>query len=359
VIRRILALWAFCATVAAYAQPASYSSFSSLTQGGSARLVGLGWDALAHPGDVSFSAFNPALLRHDHGGQIALTSQSSLGGLRVGSVSYGLPLPPRAPRPEAPLAQWDAQRGLHGWSAPSWSAAVGVDYLQTGLLEERDAAGELLGTFRAQEVTPRVAAAAHWKSFTAGLGTKLAMLTYGPYTAQALALDAGLLWTVDSGRTSLGVVVKNAGRSFEYFAAEREALPLDVQLTISQKLKYAPFRWNVTYTHLQRWDMRYLDPQLITKDPLTGEITVQPISVWNNALRHVHPSVEAQLGGRIFIQVGYDVRRQMEMRLPTRRSNPGLSFGLSLQTTKMSYQYGSAVYHVAGRLNQFTLIRRL
>ncbi len=358
-IRRILALWAFCATVAANAQPASYSSFSSLTQGGSARLVGLGWDALAHPGDVSFSAFNPALLRHDHGGQIALTSQSSLGGLRVGSVSYGLPLPLRAPRPEAPLAQWDAQRGLHGWSAPSWSAAVGVDYLQTGLLEERDAAGELLGTFRAQEVTPRLAAAAHWKGFTAGLGTKLAMLTYGPYTAQALALDAGLLWTVDSGRTSLGVVVKNAGRSFEYFAAEPEALPLDVQLTISQKLKYAPFRWNVTYTHLQRWDMRYLDPQLITKDPLTGEITVQPISVWNNALRHVHPSVEAQLGGRIFIQVGYDVRRQMEMRLPTRRSNPGLSFGLSLQTTKMSYQYGSAVYHVAGRLNQFTLIRRL
>ena len=341
------------------AQPASYASFSSLSQGGSARLVGLGWDALAHPGDVSFSAFNPALLRPEHRNQIAITSQASLGGLRVGGLSYGLPLPARVKRPEAPLAQLDAQRGLHGWSAPSWSAAVGVDYLQTGLLEERDAAGELLGTFRAQEVTPRLAAAAHWKGFTAGLGTKLAMLTYGPYTAQALALDGGLLWTIDSGRTSMGIVVKNAGRSLEYFAAEREALPLDVQLTISQKLKYAPFRWNLTYTHLQRWDMRYVDPQLVSKDPLTGEVTVQDISFWNNALRHVHPSVEAQLGGRIFIQVGYDVRRQMEMRIPTRRSNPGLSFGLSLQTAKMSYQYGSAVYHVAGRLNQFTLIRRL
>ena len=341
------------------AQPASYASFSSLSQGGSARLVGLGWDALAHPGDVSFSAFNPALLRPEHRNQIAITSQASLGGLRVGGLSYGLPLPARVKRPEAPLAQWDAQRGLHGWSAPSWSAAVGVDYLQTGLLEERDAAGELLGTFRAQEVTPRLAAAAHWKGFTAGLGTKLAMLTYGPYTAQALALDGGLLWTIDSGRTSMGIVVKNAGRSLEYFAAEREALPLDVQLTISQKLKYAPFRWNLTYTHLQRWDMRYVDPQLVSKDPLTGEVTVQDISFWTNALRHLHPSVEAQLGGRIFIQVGYDVRRQMEMRIPTRRSNPGLSFGLSLQTAKMSYQYGSAVYHVAGRLNQFTLIRRL
>jgi hypothetical protein len=359
VIRRFFALWALCTTVAAMAQPASYASFSSLSQGGSARLVGLGWDALAHPGDVSFSAFNPALLRPEHRNQIAITSQASLGGLRVGGLSYGLPLPARVKRPEAPLAQWDAQRGLHGWSAPSWSAAVGVDYLQTGLLEERDAAGELLGTFRAQEVTPRLAAAAHWKGFTAGLGTKLAMLTYGPYTAQALALDGGLLWTIDSGRTSMGIVVKNAGRSLEYFAAEREALPLDVQLTISQKLKYAPFRWNLTYTHLQRWDMRYVDPQLVSKDPLTGEVTVQDISFWNNALRHVHPSVEAQLGGRIFIQVGYDVRRQMEMRIPTRRSNPGLSFGLSLQTAKMSYQYGSAVYHVAGRLNQFTLIRRL
>jgi hypothetical protein len=358
VIRRFFALWAFLFAVVAFAQPAGYSSFSSLTQGGSARLVGLGWDALAHPGDVGFSAFNPALLRHEHRGQIALTSQASLGGLRVGSLTYGLPWGSKPDRIQAPLAQWDAQRGLHSWSAPTWTTAVGVDYLQTGLLEERDAAGELTGTFRAQEVTPRIAAAAHWQGFTAGLGGKLAMLTYGPYTAQALALDAGLLWTVDSGRTSMGLVVKNAGQSIEYFAFEREALPLDVQVVLSQKLKHAPFRWNLAYTHLQRWDLRYLDPQLITKDPLSGEITVQEISIWNNALRHIHPSVEAQLGGRIFIQVGYDVRRQMEMRLPTRRSNPGLSFGLSLQTAKMAYQYGSAVYHVAGRLNQFTLIRR-
>ncbi|HAG48458.1 MAG TPA: hypothetical protein DCL07_00710, partial [Cryomorphaceae bacterium] len=89
-----------------------------------------------------------------------------------------------------------------------------------------------------------------------------------------------------------------------------------------------------------------------------GEITVAQISALNNALRHIHPSVEAQLGGRIFVQVGYNIRRQVEMKLPTRRSNAGLSYGLSLQTRKMSYQFGSAVYHVAGRLNQFTVVRR-
>jgi hypothetical protein len=343
---------------AIYAQEAAQSGWAHLAQGGSARLVGLGWDALAHPGDVGFSAFNPALLQREHRGELSLTSQASLGGYGSASLSYGLPLGRRKDEPLKPLLVRDAQRGWRVASAPQWSFAIGLDYGSTGVLDERDEAGEWIGTFTAGHVSPRFASAAHWKSFTAGIGGKWSMMNFGPYTAQALALDAGVLWTVDSGRTSVGLVLRNAGRSIEYFAASPDALPLDVQFVLSQKLRHAPFRWNLTYSHLETWDLRYTDPQLITKDPLSGEVTVRQISIWNNALRHVHPSVEAQLGGRIFIQVGYDVRRQMEMRLPSRRSNPGLSFGLSLQTRKMSFQYGSAVYHVAGRLNQFTVLRR-
>tara|TARA_B110000503_G_C7129169_1_gene406063 strand:+ start:707 stop:1780 length:1074 start_codon:yes stop_codon:yes gene_type:complete len=338
---------------------AQWTSFSTLSGGGSARLLGLGWDAYGHPGDVGFAAFNPASLMDVHKGQVSLSTQAALGGLRTGSLSYGLPLPKTNPsKGSSSIVQWDAQRGLHGWSKPAWNVAIGADYLHSGLLEERDPAGNLVGTFTAQEITPRIAASAHWRTLTFGLGSKLAMMTYGPYTAQAIALDAGWIWSLDSGRTRIGLVVKNAGFNVEYFAGQRESLPLDVQVTLSQKLKYAPFRWNVSYTHLERWDLRYSDPQLVTKDPLSGEITVAQISALNNALRHIHPSVEAQLGGRIFVQVGYNIRRQVEMKLPTRRSNAGLSYGLSLQTRKMSYQFGSAVYHVAGRLNQFTVVRR-
>ena len=357
-IRHIALFISLLAWSVGHAQEAAQSSWAHLSQGGSARLVGLGWDALAHPGDVGFSAFNPALLQREHRGELSLSSQSSLGGFRTSSLSYGLSLGHKADEALNALLTRDAQRGWRLGGAPKWAFAIGADYGTTGALEERDAAGELIGTFTAGYVSPRVASSAHWKSLTAGIGGKWSMMTYGPYTAQALALDAGLLWTADSGRSTIGLVLRNAGRSFEYFAGSPEALPLDVQVLISQKLRHAPFRWNLTYSHLETWDLRYTDPQLITKDPLSGVITLGQISVWNNALRHLHPSVEAQLGGRIFIQVGYNIRRQMEMRLPSRRSNPGLSFGFSFQTRKMAFQYGSAVYHVAGRLSQFTVVRR-
>ncbi len=355
-IRRILLILCCGASLWVQAQIAGSSSFAHLSQGGSARLVGLGWAALAHPGDVGFSAFNPALLTAEHQGELSITSQASLGGFRSGSLTYGLPT--STPGTLQPLLVRDAQRGWSVGGRPHITWALGVDYGHTGALEERDAAGELIGTFAAGQVTPRMAMGVQWQGLALGLGTKVSMLTFGPYTAQALAADLGWIWTGDSGQTSFGMVVRNAGRSIEYFSDAREPLPLDVQFVLSQKLRHAPFRWNVAYSHVEQWDLRYSDPQLITKDPLTGVITVEPISGWNNVLRHLHPSVEAQLGGRLFFQVGYDVRRQMEMRLPTRRSNPGLSFGVSVQTRKMAYQFGSAVYHVAGRLNQCSLIRR-
>jgi len=47
----------------------------------------------------------------------------------------------------------------------------------------------------------------------------------------------------------------------------------------------------------------------------------------------------------------------MENRMTSRRVSAGLSSGVTFKAGKMEFQYGSSLYNVAGRVNQFSLIR--
>jgi hypothetical protein len=60
---------------------------------------------------------------------------------------------------------------------------------------------------------------------------------------------------------------------------------------------------------------------------------------------------------RLRIQLSYDFRRQIEMRLPTRASNAGFALGVGLRAGRMQYNYANTSLHVAGRLHQFGLVR--
>ena len=104
--------------------------------------------------------------------------------------------------------------------------------------------------------------------------------------------------------------------------------------------------------------MKYLDPQLLVKDPLTGIVSYTNLPWYYYLFRLVTPCVEAQLGGRLYFQLGYDFRRQMENRLTTRRVSAGVSTGITFKAGKNNFQYGSSLYNVAGRINQFSLIRK-
>ena len=76
-----------------YSQLSLRSGFATLENFGSARLLALGSISSAHPGDVSFSALNPACLDESQIGEWSITSQASLGGLSQGSLTVGVPFP--------------------------------------------------------------------------------------------------------------------------------------------------------------------------------------------------------------------------------------------------------------------------
>jgi hypothetical protein len=159
------------------------------------------------------------------------------------------------------------------------------------------------------------------------------------------------------GRWAAGLVVKNLGKTVESFGVELPATPVDVQLGLSNRLKYMPMRWSLALTHLETPNLSYDDPNAYDRDPLTGVRTYNPPSLANLALRHVLLGAEFTPSSSLRLQLSYDFRRQIEMRLPTRSSNAGFALGVGLRAGRMQYNYANTSLHVAGRLHQFGLVR--
>jgi hypothetical protein len=319
--------------------PASFAQVSSTSH---ARLAALSSAPIAHPeGDVGFSTLNPALLATAFSGpdsaarsQVALSGAQWPGGLQQAELTVGFRTPSRL----------------------LW--AVGVRQLATASLPLTDASGQVLGSFKAQETDPRVTVAYRLnRRWAAGATLHYSMLAYGQYTATALFTDVGLVHTWAQGRWAAGLVAKNLGGTVEAFGVALPATPVDVQLGLSNRLKYMPMRWSVALTHLETPNLSYDDPNAYDRDPLTGVRTYNPPSLVNLALRHVLLGAEFTPGSRLRIQMSYDFRRQIEMRLPTRTSNAGFSLGVGLRAGRMQYQYANTSLHVAGRLHQFGLVR--
>tara|TARA_B100000780_G_scaffold246579_1_gene191175 strand:+ start:5278 stop:6360 length:1083 start_codon:yes stop_codon:yes gene_type:complete len=352
-------LFCFLLSGPLYCQLTTGSSFSNLEIFGSARILALGSSSAAHPGDVSFTALNPAAINESHINQWSITSQAAIGGLRRGSLTVGLPLPKKWSNKIKNNSQkiLNSQKGGLNLKTFNFFMAAGVDYNHSGQLERRDVQGNQIGFFTARELTPRVALNAQFGPFSFGFGAKLPIISYDTFTSQAISTDYAFQWTADSARKQIVLLMRNVGWNIEYFAQQREMLPFDLQISFSQKLRYAPFRYNIAYTHIEHWDLKYLDPQLLIKDPITGLEFYLDLPWYNNLLRHLIFSVEAQLGRRIYFQLGYDFRRQIENRIQTRRVSAGISSGIMFKGGKNSFQYGSSLFNVAGRINQFSLIR--
>ena len=245
-----------------------------------------------------------------------------------------------------------------------WFYALGVDYLNTGLLPETNEVGAVLGEFRFQESRPRITLARSLglkggNQILVGATARWTLQTASNFVAQALSTDLGATFVADSGRFHAALVLQHAGLSLDPLGSTQESLPTALHAAFSRKFRYAPFRLHLAMRDLQRWDLAGYDPLREVRDPLTGQINYTPPSFANLALRHLAAAVEAELGGRLRAQVGYDFRRQLEMQLPTRRTNAGLSFGFGLKAGKSQFQWSQSVYHVAGRFTQFSFSRNL
>ena len=195
---------------------------------------------------------------------------------------------------------------------------------------------------------------AEWRNWRFGMTGKLVNGTYESYQSWALALDFQAMTRLESG-LDVAVLLKNTGRQLSTFAGTREALPLNVLVAFGQKLEYAPFRWALVVDQLNRPNLGYDDPNLVTVDPVTGQTTQGGQSLLNLGLRHLNGSLEFLPTQRLHFMAGYSFRRQFEMALSDRRTSGGFTLGASIYFSKFQLHFANELRSVAGRMNTLSL----
>jgi len=165
-------------------------------------------------------------------------------------------------------------------------------------------------------------------------------------------LSAGFLATTFLAVAFLtaGFLVRNLGfLTKDYLDDRNSKLPLDVQLGLTYKPEFMPFRFSLTARNLNRSDVVYYDAAnntLLGGDDEPG---------FSQALfqRLVFGS-ELLLSQNFQVRLGYNHQIRQDLKNQNGvNGGAGFSFGFMFRTKRFEFAFSRALYHAAGGSNTF------
>jgi hypothetical protein len=320
------------------AQTGGGSTYSFLGLTNSARVAALGGDVVSlRDDDINLVFHNPALLSPGMHGNLSLNYVDYFAGVNYGYASYA-----------------HSAEGIGNFAA-------GMHYVNYGTFDRTDELGESQGTFRASEYALNLFYSRSFldSALSAGVNLKPIFSSLEQYTSFGIAMDLGLSYYISSSRTSFGLVFKNMGAQISSYTSTRESLPFEIQAGITQGLAHAPFRFIVTFQHLERWDLTYTleddEADLSGSDAETSGFD----SFGDKFMRHVILGTEFLIGKNFHIDLGYDYKRRKEMKVNSHPGMVGFSMGFGFRVSKFHFTFGRSSYHLAGGTNHFSLTTNL
>jgi hypothetical protein len=346
---KILTFFFFLSISSCFAQIGGSSTYDFLDLSNSARSTSLGGAVISiHDNDLNLAVINPALLDSTLDNQLALNYTKYLPDV---NINYGF-----------------AAFAKHFKNIGTFDA--NIQYVNYGKFKETDAAGNDLGTFTASDYAFNVGYGRPLgkpdsnRAFSIGANAKFIYSELYTYISTGAAVDLGLNFYSAKHNFSASILVRDEGRQFRtYYSGNYEPLPAEILAGISFKPKHAPFRLTLTGTHLEVWDLTYIDPANPpqTTDPLTGQPIVQnKYKIFGDKLaRHLLCGLEVLLTKNFNLRFGYDYERRQELMVDSKKGLIGMSAGFGFKIYKFQFNYGHAAYHIAGGSNTFSITTNL
>lgn len=329
----------------ALAQVGGRYTYAFLNMPASARISALGGNLIAvADDDVNLAYANPALLNAAMHQQIGFNHGFLPAGIQYGYAAYGHHLS-------------GIRSTIHG----------GVQYIQYGDLEARNELNEVEGDFKAAEyaVTAGIGFQAYDR-LTLGANIKWISSSLASYPSMGLSTDLAAAYADTSGKTVISFLVKNLGTQLTtYSSGNHEPLPFEMQVGISRRLRYLPFRFSVAYQYFHRWNITYDDPAN-QEDEVTnfGEEAEEPSQAavfFDGLFRHFVFNGEFLLGKKenLRLRVGYNHLLKKELTVSNYRSLAGFTFGFGIKINRFRLDYGRTNYHLGGGANHLSISTNL
>ncbi|MCI4669603.1 MAG: type IX secretion system protein PorQ [Bacteroidia bacterium] len=327
----------------AYAQIGGQHTFDFLNLSPSARLNALGGTNVSLSDDDPVMAHeNPALLNDSMNNWASLSYSPYLAGIKYGYTSYATKI---------------ENVGMFH---------AGVKYFNSGTQQGADAFGNLTNTFSSNEAVLVVGYARPWKNFSYGANVKFIASNLAPgFSSTGLAFDLGGAYVSDSGLFSAGLVLRNMGVQLSTYSPNgvREPLPFQIVAGVSNKLKYMPLRFSVTFIQLEHPNLVFDDPNAEVELDLNGNPIDNSPGVADRIARHLVFGGEFLLGKSLRLRVGYNHLRRQELRSENRGGMSGFNLGVGIRANKrgFAFDYGYSSLGSSGLFNahQFSLRYRI
>ncbi len=335
----IFLVTAFGAVATVTAQPQSGRVYEFLGLPATARITALG--GYAAPDleyDLGVALMYPSLMRPEMTNHLSLNFVDYFGDINYGTVAFA--------------------RNFEKLGPLSGS----IQYINYGRFLEADETGETFGEFTAGEY-----------SFMLGWGRRLSDRLYigsnlksmhsfyEEYNSWGMAVDISLSFLDPERLFAAGLVARNIGLQISKFReGNREVLPFDLVIGASHKLANAPIRLVAVAHNLHRYDLTYPDIspsftlsfQESTREETLGE---KLSDVGDKLMRHMVFGLEFLPSQNFSFRVGYNYRRRQEMKVESRLSTVGLSWGFGFRIARFHLNYGRSNYHLAGAPNHISI----
>lgn len=237
-----------------------------------------------------------------------------------------------------------------------------LQYISYGRFTGADDTGELQGEFSSGEY-----------SFMLGWGKQLGERLfmggnlksihsfYEAYSSWGVAADVAFTYLDSERLLAAGLVARNMGVQIKKFReGNREELPFDLVFGASKKLANAPIRITFVAHNLHRYDLSYVSslPRItapILETERSETLGERLSDIGDKLLRHAIFGLEFVPGKNFSFRAGYNYRRRQEMKVNTRLSTVGFSWGFGMKVSRFQINYGRSNYHLAGAPNHLSL----
>lgn len=306
----------------------------------SARVAAAGGSLITvRDNDISLSYQNPALLNKSMDNHAMISYMNYLAGINNAYAGY--------------VKHYD--------SIGTFSA--NIFFVNYGKIQGFDENGNSTRPYTSQDYNFQIGYSKHWQDkFWYGLSFNFIYSALEAYVSTAGAFNLGCIYYDEPKRFTLAGTVKNLGTQFiPYRDGNYEPLPLDIQIGISQKLKFNPLRFSIIAHDLQKWDLRYINTNKRNKtiDLETQKEKIEKISVPENFMRHFNFAGELLFSKNFNLILGYNYQRRKELSPEQRKVVTGFSWGFSVNLLKYRFSYGMASYYPGQPTFNFSLLKNI